>query len=134
MTLNWQHSDNKQQQVFTAQSQAADNAALKLAVEAAASKAVALLDKAINDDSLYLLFSWNSDAIQLQAVVTDADKSADSPYLVSLQLPQAPATGEEFSGQLHFWLKDFLASYPAFFRYSLVAIFTNGSRRQSQLI
>ena len=135
--MNWLPQQLDAQLIYSATTEANDNTAIKQALEAAARQAIALLDKTINEDSLYLLFSWDQPAQQLKVVVTDASKTRDSDTQVQLSFSQQPRESlnpEDFAEQLHFWLKDFLASYAPFFRYSLVAIFTAGDRTQTRLL
>lgn len=106
---------------------------LKDALESCAAKAISLLDKNIQDDSLYLLFEWNPATTELNIVVTDANKQQDAPISVGArfeQLEQTSATTE----LVKFLLSDYLASCSAFFHYSLVAIFHSNSREHSTLL
>ncbi len=135
--MNWLPQQLDNHLVYSAQTDACDSHAIKQALEAAARQAISLLDKTIKDDSLYLLFSWDQSLQQLQVVVTDASKTQDSDTQVQLRFSQPPKESpnpEDFAEQLHFWLKDFLASYAPFFRYSLVAIFSAGDRTQTHLL
>lgn len=135
--MNWLPQQLDDRLIYSAQTDVHDNHGIKQALEAAARQAIALLDTSIKDDSLYLLFSWKQPAQQLQVVVTDASKTRDSDTQVQLSFSQQPRESlspEDFAEQLHFWLKDFLASYAPFFRYSLVAIFSAGDRTQTRLL
>lgn len=119
---------------------------LKEALETCAEKAISLLDKNIQDDSLYLAFEWDANTAALNIVVTDASKQQDSSisvgaHFAQLQqelqsLPQADQQEKiEATNELvKFLLSDYLASCSAFFRYSLVAIFHSSSRDNSQLL
>ena len=106
---------------------------LKEGVEACAAKAISLLDKNIQDDSLYLLFEWNENTAELNIVVTDASKQQDSPFSVGAHFAaqEKSATTSEL---VRFLLSDYLASCSAFFRYSLVAIFHSSARENSNLL
>ena len=106
---------------------------LKAGVEACAAKAIGLLDKNIQDDSLYLLFEWNESTAGLNIVVTDASKQQDSAISVGAHFgaqEKSAATSE----LVKFLLSDYLASCSGFFRYSLVAIFHCSNRANSQLL
>ena len=106
---------------------------LKDALETCAAKAISLLDKNIQDDSLYLVFEWSPDTTQLNIVVTDASKQQDAPISVGayfVQFDKAETTTEH----VRFLLSDYLASCSAFFSYSLVAIFHSSSREHSTLL
>ena len=106
---------------------------LKDTLETCAEKAISLLDKNIQDDSLYLLFEWNPSTTTLNIVVTDADKQQDSPFSVGAHFEQLENT-ETTNELIRFLLSDYLASCSAFFHYSLVAIFHSSSRSNSNLL
>lgn len=111
-------------------------------IEAATDKAIGLLDKNIQDDSLYLLFEWNLNQTTLNILVTDASKTADSPASVccifsSLAIELARESEEQrdnYTDSVKFWLHDYLTTCTAFFNYSLVAIFHSGSRQDTELL
>lgn len=130
--MKWQQDGD----IYRGQSTASTHADLKLALEACAAKAISLLDKAIQENSLYLLFEWNSETRRLNIVVTDASKQQDSPIRLNITFPQVATLGtqEELAESIHFLLKDYLASCSAFFAYSLVAIFHSSNRANSQLL
>lgn len=145
MTINYWQTDSSPQgtrYVFT------DTAhkTLKDTLETCAAKAISLLDKNIQDDSLYLLFEWNANTAELNIVVTNADKQQDSPFSVGahfttlhqeiqlLPLTERTAKTEATNELVKFLLSDYLASCSAFFRYSLVAIFHSSTRANSNLL
>lgn len=130
------------------------NQTLKDALEICAAKAISLLDKNIQDDSLYLLFEWNSSTAELTIVVTDADKQRDSSLSVGAKFAElhqhtqdqnhretALQPGGEDSEKINisdelvkFFISDYLASCSAFFRFSLVAIFHSSTRSNTNLL
>lgn len=110
-----------------------DQHPLKDALEACAAKAIELLEKNIQDDSLYLLFEWNPETCALNIVVTDADKQRDAPASVGARFAQSANT-DLSTAQVRFLLSDYLASCGAFMRYSLVAIFHSEARANSTLL
>jgi hypothetical protein len=124
----------------------ANTSSLKEALETCAAKAISLLDKNIQDDSLYVVFEWNATAAQLNIAVTDASKQLDSPDSVGADFPSlaqeiAAVTDSERAEKIEagvelvkFLLSDYLASCGAFFRYSLVAIFHSSNRSESVLL
>lgn len=119
---------------------------LKTALDTCAAKAVSLLDKNIQENSLYLLCEWHARTAQLSIVVTDADKRLDGPYTVSAKFPDLQLSLDALSetecnekmdalnDNVKFLLSDFLASYSPFFSYSLVAIFHSSSRTETSLL
>ncbi len=131
----WQHQSTDQTELYYCKFSGVDQTGLKHAVEACATKAVELLHRNIQDESLFLLFEWNPGTAQLRAVVTDTDKKIDSPCVVLAELGELvlPATAD-IASNIQFLLSDFLASYSPFFRYSLVAMFHSGSRAATTLL
>jgi len=113
---------------------------LKQALESTTAKAIALLDKNIQDDSLYLLFEWDSTKAQLSIVVTDDTKSQDSPLLacdaftLSNEEMNVAIRTKELEEKIYFWLHDYLTTAKDFFRYSLVAIFHASNRANTRLL
>jgi hypothetical protein len=111
-------------------------------IEASADKAIHLLKKNIQDDSLYLLFEWDIDKATLNIIVTDASKTQDAPEAVccvfsSLAIELARESEEQrlnYTESVKFWLHDYLTTCTAFFSYSLVAIFHSGSRNNTELL
>jgi len=133
----WELNDSGHQQTLNGSTQASNPTELKTALEAGAAQAVSLLKQSIGDDSLYLIFGWQRAQQQLEIVVTDASKRRDSSPRVALKLIgdlSFAGSERELAEQMHFLLKDFLASYSAFFNYSLVALFHTGDRQQSSLL
>ncbi len=108
---------------------------LKDGLEACAAKAISLLNDNIQDESLYLLFEWNPQASSLNVVVTDASKQQDAPISVGADFEQTDiGTDTDNTEQVKFLLSDYLASYSAFFCYSLVAIFHGSNRADTSLL
>ncbi len=132
MTMNdWQTRSSAQGTHYTL----ADTTSLSLkdGLETCAAKAISLLDKNIQDDSLYLLFEWNENTSELNIVVTDANKQLDSPFSVGAHF-NAQEKSAATTDLIKFLLSDYLASCSAFFRYSLVAIFHASDRKHSNLL
>lgn len=112
-----------------------NDTALRKAIEDAAEKAISLLNKNIQDDSLYLMFEWNPAEHYLQIVVCNAQKTNDAPQQVRTYLQDTSShTPEELKEQIHYWLHDYLTTCTAFFRYSLVAVFHTGDRNRTELL
>lgn len=111
-------------------------------IEASADKAIQLLKKNIQDDSLYLLFEWDANHAKLNIIVTDASKTQDAPESVccifsSLATELARESEEqrfEYTESVKFWLHDYLTTCTAFFSYSLVAIFHSSTRNNTELL
>lgn len=142
----WQSQIIDNQTCYTSDFAGTCTNALKTALETCAAKAVSLLDKNIQEDSLYLLCEWHARSAQLSIVVTDVDKRLDGPYTFSAKLPDlqlslAALSETEYNEKIDilnanvkFLLSDFLASYSPFFSYSLVAIFHSSSRAETSLL
>lgn len=110
-------------------------------------RAVGLLAENIDDDSLYLMFEWNSAESTLAIVVTDDSKSRDAKLRVHCDMSamnskikqlseseQWKYQGETFAEIVKHALHDYLTTCPGFMRYSLVAVFHQGSRQQTELL
>ncbi len=145
MTMNHWQTQNSAQGVLYIFTPAAQMS-LKDALETCAAKAISLLDENIQDESLYLLFEWNTTRADLTIVVTDGRKQQDADIKVCthfVQLQQELQSLPENEQQekisatnelVKFLLSDYLASCSTFFRYSLVAIFHSSTRDNSQLL
>ena len=131
--LEWLLEQNEAHRRFLSKSLVEDEPGLAKTVEAAAIKAIDLLDHNLRDDSMYLLFEWDAEAKRLQIALTDASKTQDAPDIVHLQLPNVIAT-DELRESIKFYLHDFLCSYPGFLRYSLVAAFHSSNRKETELL
>lgn len=113
---------------------------IRKTIEACTDKAINLLKNNIQDDSLYLLFEWNTSNASLHIVVTDVTKNHDAPESVCCTLSNLT---KEFSSQeqsiaytesVKFWLHDYLTTCTAFFSYSLVAVFHSSTRNNTELL
>jgi len=111
-------------------------------IEAAVDKAISLLNINIQDNSLYLLFEWDSNQAKLTIFVTDASKTQDASESVCCVLPslaiELARESEEqrldYTESVKFWLHDYLPLCTAFFSYSLVAIFHSSTRSNTELL
>lgn len=111
-------------------------------IEASTDKAIHLLKKNIQDNSLYLLFEWDLNEAKLNIIVTDASKTQDAPESIccvfsSLAIELARESEEQrlnYTESVKFWLHDYLTTCTAFFSYSLVAIFHSSSRNNTELL
>ena len=111
------------------------DAVLRKIIEQSAEKAISLLAKNIQDDSLYLMFEWNITEHYLHIVVCNAQKTNDAPEQVRTYLQDTSThSPEELKEQIHYWLHDYLTTCTAFFRYSLVAVFHSGDRGRTELL
>ena len=110
-------------------------------------RAVTLLAVNINDDSLYLMFEWDAATSTLGVVVTDDSKSRDAKHRVICDMAGMNSTveqlaqsdqwkyrGESFADIVKHGLRDYLTTCTGFMRYSLVAVFHQGSRQQTELL
>lgn len=142
----WHSQPLNNQTCYTSNFAGTSASELKVAIEACAAKAVSLLDKNIQEDSLYLLCEWSAQETQLSIVLTNAEKQQDAPFTVSTKLPDLQLSLaalsdlersekiEALNDSVKFLLSDFLASYNPFFSYSLVAIFHSSSRAETSLL
>jgi len=140
--LNWTTNHAGTQIVHAISVAETSEKTVRQIIEASTDKAIHLLDKNIQDDSLYLLFEWNLDEAKLNIVVTDANKTLDAPESVccvfsSLAIELARENEDQrvnYTESVKFWLHDYLTTCTAFFSYSLVAIFHSSSRNNTELL
>lgn len=138
--LNWTKTPTESTTHYHALVADTDDKALKQAIEAAADKAVSLLNSNIQDDSLYVLFEWDSELARLNICVTDASKRVDAPESVSCTfsnlapLLNNPEARNNYTETVKFWLHDYLTTCTAFFSFSLVAIFHSSTRSNTELL
>ncbi|WP_320838327.1 hypothetical protein [Zhongshania sp.] len=124
-----------------------DNLTIEVILANCVEHAVALLAENINDDSLYFMFEWDNTASTLAIVVTDDSKSRDAKHRVLCDLSAMNAKmkqlaesdqwkyqGESFADIVKHALHDYLTTCTGFMRYSLVAVFHQGSRQQTELL
>lgn len=127
--LSWQKLD----QIFSTSCSSDNESLIKSALGQTVDKAVALLDKSIEDESVFLLFDWNKASGELGVFVTDENKQLDSKIVVRCVFSAVDQT-DAFAEQIKFWIKDYLTTCNAFFHYSLVAVFCSGSRLDGDLL
>ena len=138
--LNWTTTKTLNNTLHSATELASEENILRKAIEACADKAISLLNTNIQDDSLYLLFEWNEALAKLSVVVTDSTKKNDSQEsvhctfanLAQSNINQTQSTAH--TAAIKFWLHDYLTTCAAFFNYSLVAIFHNNQRSNTELL
>lgn len=124
-----------------------DNMTIEAILANCVEHAVALLADNINDDSLYLMFEWDNTASTLAIVVTDDSKSRDAKHRVLCDMSAMNAKmkqlaesdqwkyqGESFADIVKHALHDYLTTCTGFMRYSLVAVFHQSSRQQTELL
>lgn len=123
-----------------------DYESIKHAVEANATEIISQLADNIQDDSLYLLFEWDSVNAVLTSCITDASKTRDAALHICSEFPAAKLSFDslepsarleqqvDLSECIKFWLHDYLTTCTAFFKFSLVAIFHASSRNETELL
>ena len=149
MQLEWSNSNTEaapqgvlsqdtQHILHVANCQSNQEPALKHAVIDTAHKAAQLLVDNIEDDSLYLMFIWNSHESTLTVVVTDDTKSRDAVHVVRCAFPVAieksQSLGEPFSSFASYWIRDYLTTSSDYMKFSMVATFADGSRDVSNML
>jgi hypothetical protein len=140
--LTWTTEAIENRIIHSASTSETSEKAVRQIFEASTDKAIQLLKKNIQDDSLYLLFEWDANQAKINIVVTDASKSHDALESVcctfsSLAIEMARENEEQrenYTESVKFWLHDYLTVCTAFFSYSLVAIFHAGSRQKTELL
>lgn len=140
--LTWKTNTTNDRITYTAVVTDKTDYQVKSAIEKSADKAISLLKNNIQDDSLYLLFEWNTNASSLNIVVTDSSKTNDSNESVNCVfsgIKDEFANADEaqqlaYADTVKFWLHDYLTTCTAFFSYSLVAIFHSSTRKHTELL
>ena len=109
--------------------------AIQAAVDACSEHAFTFLKDNIEDNSMYCLFDWNSAQAQLTISVTDDTKQQDANHIVKMTFTEFESeSAEEQEDTVKYWVKDMLTTSLAFLKFSLVAGFTRGSRKQVELL
>mgnify|MGYP005993519911 CR=1 FL=1 len=122
---------------------------IKTAIALCVEKAVSLLEVNAKDESMYLMFEWNTTDSELTIVVTDQTKQRDSDNIVqchftalnkTMSLENFPSEEEwklavnEYAEDVNFWIRDYLTTCTSFLNYSLIAAFHCGNRNASKLL
>ncbi|MFT7559483.1 MAG: hypothetical protein ACI93R_001394 [Flavobacteriales bacterium] len=122
-------------------------------------KASGLLGENINDESLYLLFEWDTSHSTLTIAVTDSTKKNDSPQIITCSFTSlntaiesadndihdihdihdiSKDTSEEnvndYTDKVQYWITNYLTTCATFMQFSLVAAFHSGSRDECTLL
>ena len=153
MSLNWNMSEGRnpfapeEQSTTTsrfhyAESTATEDEALKDEVEEALEKAMAFLNANVKNESRYFLVEWDVSNSTLRLAVTDDHKQQDAADVVCCRFAalnqrlqaQGPEALALCSEKVQFWLKDYLSSCAVFMNYSLVAVFTDGTRDRVRML
>lgn len=119
-----------------AESNAADDPAIKQDLEASLEKAVSLLDRNVKNESLFFMAEWNPAGGVLRLSVTDGQKANDAEEIVCTRFNSLVGgeAGGELTEKVSFWVKDFLSICESFMNFSLVALFTDTSRERVQIL
>lgn len=140
--LNWTTNQTGSRTIHSLSVFETSEKVVRQLIEASTDKAIHLLKKNIQDNSLYLLFEWDLNEAKLNIIVTDASKTQDAPESIccvfsSLAIELARESEEQrlnYTESVKFWLHDYLTTCTAFFSYSLVAIFHSSSRNNTELL
>lgn len=123
---------------FVASCAAQTDSAAQQAVDECIAKAMQLLHDNVTNDSMYLMFEWNSELNTLTVQVTDPSKSIDGPFPVVCAFTwneSLPERGQAETAELvQYWIKDYLTTCSEFYNYSLVAVFHRGDRSKTVLL
>jgi predicted nuclease of restriction endonuclease-like RecB superfamily len=135
MNTEWVITTNTETQrsLHKTQCKESSEAAIKQAVDNSLEKAIHLLHKNIQDDSLYFLVEWHNHST-LTIVVTDDMKQETAPEVVCCELLITEDKKEYYAERIHFWARDYLTTSGGFIQYSLVAVFGFGDRNKAELL
>ncbi len=159
MTLDWKKhknpscdrtdADETEYWLYLTEVLACDDNAVSAAITLSIDKAVSLLEDNINDSSRYLMFEWDIVHSTFNIAVTNDKKDNDSPSVVQCyflglaeKIKAIKKTAQEdhnievsrYAEEIKDITRDYLTTCPAFFRYSLVAIFHTDGRSNSVLL
>jgi len=136
MSIEWvstRHTE-KTQYSHQAYCKSNDNNILKQAVNRTVEKAIGYLDENIRDDSMYFLVEWKAEDSSLTIFVSDDTKQSESLHIVHCTL-DCLAKGDHIdTDNIQYWTRDLLTTSADFIRFSLVAIFSQGNRKQTVLL
>lgn len=134
MTLNWIETENNHGELalVAAVMDSAEESRLQLAVDQAIEYAVQLMTKNVRDESRYFICEWDIQEKVLNVVVTDENKSNESPVSLELKLPGIEQ--ENSTELIKFWITDYLSTCSDFLRFSVIALFHTGDRNRGTLL
>lgn len=101
-------------------------------------KAVSLFPNNVWDQSRYVIFEWDKENKRLGIVVSDDDKTTDSPDSVHCEITAYQTAADQDpqsqADNIQYWIRDHLTTCTEFFRYSLIAVFHSHSRDKTSLL
>ncbi len=131
-------SQNRNHVLHLATCQTGVESAFKESIIETAHKAAQLLEDNIEDDSLYLMFSWQPELATLSAVVTDDKKVNDAQHIVRCFFPEVTpdcfSEADTLSEYISYWIRDYLTTSSEYMRFSLVSIFTDSTREHTSML
>lgn len=135
MSLTWEttQTDHPSQQMHSAICLSTDENAIKEAIDNSLHKAISLLGENIEDDSLYFLVEWKNNS-EFTIVVSDDSKQEISPSIVYCRLTIPTEKKNYFNEKIRYWTRDYLTTSNDFIHFSLVAIFSQGDRKKTELL
>ncbi len=116
-----------------------DDKNIRQVINQAIDKAVSLFPANVWDQSRYVIFEWDKEKKILTIVISDDDKSIDSPDTVvcevkAYQTNSDPELALEQADTIQYWVRDHLTTCTEFFAYSLIAVFHSHSRDNTSLL
>jgi hypothetical protein len=101
-------------------------------------KAVEIIATNIKDNSRYFLAQWQPQLAILSLVLSDDKKSEDSAISTQLEIAafktQDAQSQIELSEEIQHWIQNYLTTHTGFMQFSLVAVYTDSSRQNCQLL
>ncbi|WP_444889797.1 hypothetical protein [Microbulbifer sp. DLAB2-AA] len=141
--------DNTEYKIYNAESQALSSEGIYQDLAESLELAISKLSKNVNDSSRYFFIQWEPISSQLTLTVTDDQRKNDAQAVVRCHFTALEKQFQEsqfktdddkqsaiaaFSEDLHFWCKEFLSTDQGFSQFSLVALFTSGSRDSAVIL
>ncbi|PSL11717.1 hypothetical protein CLV44_12335 [Marinobacterium halophilum] len=124
-----------------AESAATNDTLVKDAFEECLAMAISYLNANVKNESLYFIVAWDPTTSVVNVVVTDDQKQNDAHDVVTCRfaaLNEAKADQssslQQYSDTVKFWIKDYLSTNGPFMHYSLVALYTDGTRADTCIL
>lgn len=124
--------------IYSYRCEHSDDTDIRKVINQTIDKAVSLFPNNVWDQSRYVIFEWDSNNKLLNIVITDDDKTTESPDSVQCEITAYQTAAEQELSQqnnnIQYWIRDHLTTCTEFFSYSLIAVFHSESRDKTSLL
>ena len=122
--------------VYSYRCEHSDDKAIRQVINQCVDKMVSLFPSNVRDPSRYVIFEWDKAQKLLNIVITDDDKTTESPDSVQCEIASyhhLPDPDQQ-ADNIQYWIRDHLTTCSEFFSYSLIAVFHSQSREKTSLL